>query len=318
MFLVRPTTVLVNAHKIIYGAVMSLQRLRTFIEVYRHRSISAAARTLAMSQPGVSQHIAGLEEAIGRPLFERTGQGVSPTSAAHDLAADLGDHLDSAEVALASARARSAELSGAIQIIGQSDFLSEYLTPMLAGILKDGMLVRLHAAGPGQLEERLLDGTADIGIAGYDVSDKRLHSQVILKQRLLAVASPQIAMQINDAVNLQSALDEMPVLTHSFRWPTIGSWLDAQGLRAPARAPDFIGHNLHSLRTLAASGYGWTVLPEYFCTACLAEGKLAIINGPQDPPENIYRLVWAPSALRNPRTASARQSILRSFLASST
>ncbi len=43
---------------------MSLARLRTFIEVYRQRSISGAARTLNLTQPAVSQHIAGLEMSI--------------------------------------------------------------------------------------------------------------------------------------------------------------------------------------------------------------------------------------------------------------
>ncbi|MFM9625973.1 LysR family transcriptional regulator [Streptomyces turgidiscabies] len=40
---------------------MSLSRLRTFVEVYRQRSISGAARALNLTQPAVSQHIAVLK-----------------------------------------------------------------------------------------------------------------------------------------------------------------------------------------------------------------------------------------------------------------
>ena len=69
---------------------MSLSRLRTFIEVYRQRSISSASRMLNLTQPAVSQHIAGLEVAIGHPLFERLATGVTPTAAADQLAADIG------------------------------------------------------------------------------------------------------------------------------------------------------------------------------------------------------------------------------------
>ncbi|MFX4315554.1 LysR family transcriptional regulator, partial [Enterobacter sp. 63] len=76
---------------------MSLVRLRTFIEVYRQRSISGAARALNLTQPAVSQHISGLEVAVGRPLFERQAHGVVPTAAADDLAADIGNSLDTAE-----------------------------------------------------------------------------------------------------------------------------------------------------------------------------------------------------------------------------
>lgn len=91
---------------------MSLTRMRTFIEVYRQCSISGAARALNLTQPAVSQHIAGLEVAVGRPLFERSPTGVTPTAAAEALAMDIGDKLDAAEAALASARARSMDISG--------------------------------------------------------------------------------------------------------------------------------------------------------------------------------------------------------------
>ena len=83
---------------------MSLTRLRTFVEVHRHQSISAAARALDITQPAVSQHIAGLERQLGRRLFIRVAQGVVPTAAADELAADVGDRLDQAEAALAVAR----------------------------------------------------------------------------------------------------------------------------------------------------------------------------------------------------------------------
>ena len=79
-----------------------LSRLRTFVEVYRQRSISGAARSLELTQPAVSQHIASLESAIGRTLFERHPHGVNPTAAADELAAEIGDrHLDGLDAAFA-------------------------------------------------------------------------------------------------------------------------------------------------------------------------------------------------------------------------
>jgi DNA-binding transcriptional LysR family regulator len=43
---------------------VSLPHLRTFLEVYRQRSLTQAARRLALSQPAVSQQIASLETQI--------------------------------------------------------------------------------------------------------------------------------------------------------------------------------------------------------------------------------------------------------------
>jgi len=292
---------------------MSLQRLRTFIEVYRHGSISAAARALDLSQPAVSQHVAGLEGTIGRSLFERRNQGVVPTAAAHELAKDLGDRLDAAEMALAAARVRSEELAGTIQIVGQSDFLSEFVTPHLLSLLDSGMLVRLHAAGPGQLEQLLLDGQCDLGISGFVVNDQRLRSEKLLRQRVLAVAAPAVVEEIEKAADLETALQSQPLLAHTFERSLVDFWASRQAITVGTKPVAFMAHNLHALRTLAMSGYGWTVMPEYFCRSQIAEGRLRAISGPMEDPLMSYYLVWAPSALRNPRTASARQELIRSF-----
>jgi DNA-binding transcriptional LysR family regulator len=54
---------------------MSLNRLRAFVEVYRQRSFTTAARNLGLTQPAISQQIASLEETIGRPCSSGTGAG---------------------------------------------------------------------------------------------------------------------------------------------------------------------------------------------------------------------------------------------------
>jgi DNA-binding transcriptional LysR family regulator len=292
---------------------MSLQRLRTFTEVYRHGSISAAARALELTQPAVSQHIATLESMIGRKLFDRRNNGVVPTVAAHELAKDLGDRLDAAEMALAAARVRSEELAGTIQIAGQSDFLSEFLTPHLLPLLDDGMLVRLHAAGPGELEQLLLDGQCDLAIAGFVVNDRRLRTENLLSQPVLAVASPDLADEITAAPDIGAALRSAPLLAYTLERSLVDFWASKQGVTVGAKPVAFMAHNLHALRTLIMCGYGWTAMPEYFCRTQIAEGRLKAIAGPVDDPQISYHLVWAPSALRNPRTAKARQEIIRSF-----
>ncbi len=292
---------------------MSLQRLRTFIEVYRQGSISAASRVLDMSQPAVSQHIAGLEGSIGRTLFERHSQGVVATVAAHDLAKDLGDRLDAAEMVLAAARARSAELIGTVQIVGQSDFLSEFVTPHLTPLLDRGVQVRLHAAGPGQFEQMLVAGQCDLGIAGFAINDRRLRTERLLGQRIVAVAAPDVARRIATGRDLHAALAAEPLSAFALESSLTDAWATRQGFDFSGKPIAFVAHALHALRTLVMSGYGWAVMPEYFCRSQIAEGQLQAISGLVDDPMIAYHLVWAPSALRNPRTASARQELIRAF-----
>jgi DNA-binding transcriptional LysR family regulator len=116
-----------------------LIQLRTFVEVYRRRSLSEAARAIGITQPAASQHIASLEAQLGHPLFDRHSRGVRPTAIADDLAASIGGSLDVAEAALAAARARSSRMCGTVHIAAPSDLLGEMITPRLGPLLDAGL-----------------------------------------------------------------------------------------------------------------------------------------------------------------------------------
>lgn len=55
---------------------LNLHRLRIFLEVARHQSMSRAAEALYISQPAVSAQVSRLEEEVGIPLFRRMGREV--------------------------------------------------------------------------------------------------------------------------------------------------------------------------------------------------------------------------------------------------
>ena len=64
---------------------MDSRRLAIFLAVVDEGGFTAAADTLAMSQPAVSQAIRELEEDLGTPLFHRLGRVVTPTAAGEAL-----------------------------------------------------------------------------------------------------------------------------------------------------------------------------------------------------------------------------------------
>lgn len=289
---------------------MSLGRLRTFIEVYRQRSLSAAARSLHLTQPAVSQHIAGLEEAIGRSLFLRESTGVVPTIAAEELAADIGDKLDLAEAALATARTRSEDVAGSIQIIGHADFLSEVVAVQLVPLLQSGMKVRLQAGGGDMTRHMLIEGHCDLGVSAFASEDKRLRSEVLRTEMVLAVAAPAVAQRLQAAQDLGDALASEPLLAYNFEQPLVEQWLQANGLQRGTPSPALIGQDLRTLRNLLVSGFGWSAMPLYLCADALQRGWLVEIEPPVGRTRIDYHLLWSPSALRKSRVAHARQTIL--------
>ena len=244
---------------------MSLSRLRTFIEVYRQRSITGAARTLNLTQPAVSQHIAGLESVVGKTLFERHNNGVIPTSAADELAADVGSKLDDAESALASAKARSQGIAGTLQVIAHADFMAEKLPDGLVPLLKAGVRVRMHAGDGPLVTQMLLDGGCDLGITAHPVTDQRLKSELLFKNKVLALASPEVANRLTQSASLTSALSEEPLLAYNLELSLIDEWLLKNQIDRPDILPAAVGQDLRALRSLLCNGFGWSVLPEYLC-----------------------------------------------------
>src|SRR3974390_2644172 len=65
---------------------IDLNLLVTFQAVYRERRVSAAAASLGLSQPAVSNALKRLRELLGQDLFVRSARGMIPTPYAEQLA----------------------------------------------------------------------------------------------------------------------------------------------------------------------------------------------------------------------------------------
>jgi DNA-binding transcriptional LysR family regulator len=94
--------------------MLSTNRLRILLEVFRAGSIAGAARTLRMSPSAVSHQLSKLEEEAGVGLVERGAQSLRLTTAGQRLALRAQEVLDLLETAekdlLAQARADAGQL----------------------------------------------------------------------------------------------------------------------------------------------------------------------------------------------------------------
>ena len=139
---------------------------RSFLAVAETGSLSAAARSLTLSQPTLGRHIAELESALSTKLFTRTATGLSPTEAALALIpAATAMRQAAAQLSLLAA-GREESLKGTVRLTA-SRVVSHYLLPP--------MLARLRQAEPGiEIElvptdstENLLFREADIALRMY-------------------------------------------------------------------------------------------------------------------------------------------------------
>lgn len=128
-----------------YGKKCMLENLRwdlyrTFLAVLEEGSLSAAARSLALTQPTVGRHISELESALGLSLFTRSQTGLLPTDAARALQDDAQAMRGIAAALERTGCGFSAGICGTVRISASEIVGVEVLPPILAG---------LQAAHPG-------------------------------------------------------------------------------------------------------------------------------------------------------------------------
>ena len=105
---------------------------RSFLAVLRLGSLSAAARTLDLTQPTLGRHIAELEAILGQPLFVRSQTGLSPTDAAQSLAASAEAMEAAAAAFLRTASGGLDEPKGTVRLTASEFIGVEVLPPILA------------------------------------------------------------------------------------------------------------------------------------------------------------------------------------------
>src|SRR3990170_2341551 len=112
---------------------MTLQQLESFLAAAGHRSFSAAAETLHMAQPSLSEQVRRLEAELCVPLFVRAGKGLELTEAGRMLQPHAERTLDEARQAQESVR-EVRELTGGTVAFGTFSSAHHYLT---GGLVQD-------------------------------------------------------------------------------------------------------------------------------------------------------------------------------------
>jgi DNA-binding transcriptional LysR family regulator len=139
------------------------QLVQTFLAVLDTGSLLGAAKRLRHSQSTLGRQVAALEQQLGLTLFERTGRGLTPTQAAHELA-DAARGMQAAALAMQAAVSREAHaLTGTVCLSASSPVAYGLLPPLLADMAQalPGITVDVVATNA---VSNLLQREADIAL----------------------------------------------------------------------------------------------------------------------------------------------------------
>ncbi|WP_432096273.1 LysR family transcriptional regulator [Streptomyces sp. bgisy100] len=143
------------------------RHIKTFHEVVRTGSYSAAARSLGYTQPAITQQMKALERSVGTPLFTRAGRGVRLTEAGEAMARHSGVILDSISAAQEQMNAITRLRSGRVRVCAFPSASATLIPEAMARLSAEhpGVRVELLEGEPPDSLRQLVRGECDITLA---------------------------------------------------------------------------------------------------------------------------------------------------------
>jgi LysR family transcriptional regulator, low CO2-responsive transcriptional regulator len=252
-------------------------RLRLLVEIERHGTVSAAARTVGIGQPTASEHLRLLEAAAGQRLVERNGRGSRLTEAGSLLASR-------AREALAALRAGEEELdalagleAGTIHI-GASTTPGVYLLPDTLGCFRRDhphVDVEVEIASTDEMIERLLAGRVQLALVGETEVNDRVELTPFLADEIVGIAKPGLLPIKAGRIN-PDTLAEQTVLVREAGSSTRQTAERSLAQLRPKRVWEL--DSSEAIKRAAREGLGVAFLSRYAVAEEIERGELAIFR----------------------------------------
>lgn len=145
---------------------MEIRVLRYFVEAARQASITRAAEALHVSQPTLSKQLKGLEDEIGKQLFQRDNYGIKLTDAGNLMRKRAEDILAMVDKTSAEFAALTTLTGGDIYIGCAESQLIHYLAESIGDFRQQYPDLRFHlvSGDTAMVTDRLDRGLVDLAV----------------------------------------------------------------------------------------------------------------------------------------------------------
>ena len=145
---------------------LTLHQLRLFLAVVDHRTVTAAASAVGYTPSAVSQQLAGLDRAVGTPVFDKVGRGLRPSDAGRVLIPYARSLLDEAEAAQTAVAGVTDAAAASIELATVESVAKALLPGLLAHLRArhPEIDVRIHLLDPTPAIERIRERRLDLAV----------------------------------------------------------------------------------------------------------------------------------------------------------
>ena len=169
------------------------QRVRailSFVEAVDAGSFAAASRALGISAAAVSKNVAGLEQALGVRLMNRTTRTLNLTDEGALFLKQARIALEALDAAVDVLAEQRVETRGHVRISTSAAFGREHLMPVLPGLQTRYPALSVEVDFDDRVIDLVRDGY-DLALRGGHVADSALVARPICQLNMVLVASPE-------------------------------------------------------------------------------------------------------------------------------
>ncbi len=273
---------------------VQLHHLRIFEVVYRHRSMTLAAKELYLTQSGISQHIKALEDQLGITLFDRVKLRLVPRTEAHELYRVCRESFGILETGMERILGEPKTLSGRVRIGLPMEFGKQVIIPLLARFILDHpqVEVQIELGLASIMNDRLLTGDLDLALVDEFVDGPQLEMTPAYTETLELVGSKSLLPPTWDTMEPKSLFELIPYVEYQAGEPLLRMWfqhhLQTRDLRIKPRAQVM---DVDAIYRLIIAGVGFGILPSYRVRKLQEQGPaIQIFRGCGRPLTNAIRI----------------------------
>ncbi|MBM7705038.1 LysR family transcriptional regulator [Metabacillus iocasae] len=248
---------------------------RSFISIYKHQSVSAAARARFLTQPAMSQHLAALEAEVGEVLFIRAPRKMIPTDKGKELYARIVPLIENLEtMTLEITHAASPTILAPIIRLGSA---GEYFTKRALSRVHD-LEVRFSVQFgiTSALIESLQNDQLDLAIATQKLHLPGIEYTKIEEETFVIVVPFDAEVNVGEH-SVEEWLNEQRWISYGLELPIIRRIWKEHFQKRPKIRPYHVMSDLRTILEAIEYGMGMSILPTYLIQESLQQQKVKVI-----------------------------------------
>lgn len=234
---------------------------RSFVAIYKHNSVSEAAKTRMMTQPAMSQHLASLEAEVGEALFVRTARKLVPTERGKELYSQVAPLIETLEETTVRLKSSSLLTHKVVRIGAASEFYQYRILPQLH---RFGTCTVSYFGTTDRLLELLKDDQVDLIVASKKYLEPGIEYVKLCDEQFVVIAPASAeAPQLNGPAEIDRWLCSQRWISYGPELPIIRRFWREHFKKRPLIKPVHIIPNLQMILMAVANGEGVSLVPTY-------------------------------------------------------